>query len=92
MLIPELHGLVEQHPLRERLHGQLMLALYRCGRQAEALEVFQRLRGALVDELGIEPSTELHEIQGAILRHDATVGPAPRRRHARRVPPAACWR
>ena len=79
VLIPELHGLVEQHPLRERLHGQLMLALYRCGRQAEALEVFQRLRGALVDELGIEPSTELHEIQGAILRHDATVGPAPRR-------------
>jgi DNA-binding SARP family transcriptional activator len=83
VLIPELHGLVEQHPLRERLHGQLMLALYRCGRQAEALEVFQRLRGALVDELGIEPSSELHEIQGAILRHDATVGPAAPRRPSR---------
>jgi DNA-binding SARP family transcriptional activator len=69
-LVGELEALVGQHPLRERLPGQLMLALYRCGRQAEALDAYQRARRALVDELGIEPTHALHELEGAILRQD----------------------
>ena len=52
---PLVNSLVEQHPFRERLWEQLMIALYRCGRQAESLAAFQRARGVLVDELGIEP-------------------------------------
>jgi len=69
-LVAELETLVAQHPLRERLRGQLMLALYRSGRQAGALEEYRRTRETLVDELGIEPSEELQELQRAILRHD----------------------
>jgi DNA-binding SARP family transcriptional activator len=69
-LVAELETLVAEHPLRERLRGQLMLALYRCGRQADALEEYRRTRETLVDELGIEPSEELQELQRAILRHD----------------------
>jgi predicted ATPase/DNA-binding SARP family transcriptional activator len=69
-LIGELAELVAQHPLRERLHGQLMLALYRSGRQAEALAVFQRARTTLVDELGLDPSTELRNLEQAMLRQD----------------------
>jgi DNA-binding SARP family transcriptional activator/class 3 adenylate cyclase/tetratricopeptide (TPR) repeat protein len=69
-LVGELEVLVREHPLRERMRGQLMLALYRSGRQAEALEVYQDTRAALVDELGIEPSRELRELQQAILRQD----------------------
>ena len=69
---------MREHPLRERLRGQLMLALYRSGRQAEALEAYQDARHALTDELGIEPSQELRELQQAILRQDSSVelGPA----------------
>jgi DNA-binding SARP family transcriptional activator/class 3 adenylate cyclase len=66
----ELESLVARHPLRERLRAQLMLALYRSGRQAEALDVYQDARRALTDELGIEPGRELQELQHAILRHD----------------------
>jgi DNA-binding SARP family transcriptional activator/pimeloyl-ACP methyl ester carboxylesterase len=66
----ELESLVGRHPLRERLRAQLMLALYRSGRQAEALEVYQDARRALTDELGIEPGRELQELQQAVLRHD----------------------
>ena len=66
----ELESLVARHPLRERLRAQLMLALYRSGRQAEALEVYQDARWALTDELGIEPGREMQELQQAILRHD----------------------
>jgi len=69
-LVAELQALVAQHPLRERLRGQLMLALYRSGRQADALEEYRRTRETLVDELGIEPSEALQELQRAILRHD----------------------
>jgi DNA-binding SARP family transcriptional activator len=70
-LVGELHALVGEHALRERLRGQLMLALYRSGRQAEALEAFREGRRLLVDELGLEPSVELKDLEAAILRHDA---------------------
>jgi DNA-binding SARP family transcriptional activator len=70
LLVGELEELVSEHPLRERLRGQLMLALYRSGRHAEALEAYQRARRMLVDELGIEPSPALQELETAILRQD----------------------
>jgi YVTN family beta-propeller protein len=69
-LIPELYALAEEHPLVERIHGQLMLALYRAGRQAEALDVYRTLRRTLVDELGIEPGSSIRELHEAILRQD----------------------
>ena len=69
-LIPELEALVRREPFRERLCGQLMLALYRSGRQAEALELYQRTRARFVDELGIEPTPRLRELEQAILRQD----------------------
>jgi hypothetical protein len=72
-VVGELESNVAEHPLRERFRGQLMLALYRSGRQAEALEVYQATRRALVDELGIEPSPALHELEQAILRQDPTL-------------------
>ena len=72
-LIGELETLVERHPFREHLYAQLMLALYRSGRQAEALETYQQARRTLVDELGIEPSEELGELERAILNHDASL-------------------
>jgi len=82
-LVPELETLLAQHPLRERLRVELMLALYRSGRQAEALEVFADGRKTLVDELGIEPGPELQDLQRRILAQDPTLGPA------RRPPPLA---
>jgi len=69
-VVGELERLAEEYPLRERLRGQLMLALYRSGRQAEALEVFKKARALLVEQLGIEPSAALKELELAILRHD----------------------
>jgi predicted ATPase/DNA-binding SARP family transcriptional activator len=69
-LVPELEALVAEHPLRERMRRQLMLALYRSGRQADALEEYQRARTVLVDELGIDPSPELQELERAILTQD----------------------
>jgi DNA-binding SARP family transcriptional activator len=66
-LIGELEVLVDEFPLRERLRGQYMLALYRAGRQAEALQAYQEGRRILVDQLGIEPSRELQQLHGAIL-------------------------
>src|SRR5439155_12364682 len=72
-LIGELEGLVAEHPLRERLRGQLMLALYRAGRQADALAVYQRARRTLVDELGLEPSEALRKLERAILDHDPSL-------------------
>ena len=83
-LTSELESLVKQYPLRERLRAQLMLAFYRSGRQADALVAYQNARRTLVEELGLEPGRELHDLQQAILRHDATLeAPAQpgRRRH-----------
>jgi class 3 adenylate cyclase len=73
-LVGELEQLVEEHPLRERIRAQLMLALYRAGRQADALEAYQTARRALTDELGLEPSEELRALQQAILQQDASLG------------------
>ena len=70
----ELEALVQEHPLRETLRRQLMLALYRSGRQAEALDVYQDARARFVEELGIEPGPELKQLQAEILRHEAGLG------------------
>src|SRR5262245_8929230 len=72
-LVPELEGLVREHSLRERLRGQLMLALYRCGRQADALEVYRSGRRLLDEELGLEPDDELQGLEKAILNHDPSL-------------------
>ena len=69
-LVGDLEALVVEHPLRERLRGQLILALYRAGRQADALEAYRQARETLVEELGIDPSPELQHLEQAILRHD----------------------
>ena len=69
-LTAELDGLVRDHPLRERLHGQLMLALYRCGRQADALAAYRRARDLLAGELGIDPGEPLRRLHAAVLGHD----------------------
>ena len=101
-LVAELESLAA-HPLRERLRGQLMLALYRGGRQAEALQVYQDTRRLLVDELGIEPSQALQRLEQAILRQEnrepraraaSTVSVDLPRRRVRGVAvlaAAACW-
>jgi DNA-binding SARP family transcriptional activator len=73
-LVGELRELVDRHPLRERLRGQLMAALYRCGRQADALEAYREGRRALLEELGIEPGPGLRELEQAILRQDPALG------------------
>ena len=81
-LVAELEQLAARHPYRERLCGMLMLALYRSGRQKEALEAYRTARSALVDELGVEPGPALQELERAILRQDPSLQqapPAPRR-------------
>jgi DNA-binding SARP family transcriptional activator len=72
-IIGELYDLVEREPLRERLHGTLMLALYRAGRQAEALDCYRRMRTILVDELGMDPSKDLQQLEAAILAQDSSL-------------------
>jgi DNA-binding SARP family transcriptional activator len=72
-VVPELEELIARHQFSERLRGQLMLALYRSGRQAEALELYRRTRETLIGELGIEPSPSLQELERAILRHDQSL-------------------
>jgi YVTN family beta-propeller protein len=93
-VIGELDGLVAEHPLREQLHGRRMLALYRSGRQAEALEAYRDARAALVEQVGVEPGPELRRLQARILAQDRaldiaaplsvsavpTPAPAPQRR------------
>src|SRR3954471_11270316 len=74
-LVGELEQLVREHPVREQLRAQLMLALYRCGRQAEALEAYQDARSFLVEQLGIEPGRELRELHGSLLRQDVRLRP-----------------
>src|SRR5439155_2800569 len=69
-VVPELERLVRDHPLRERPHEQLMLALYRSGRQADALAVYRALRERLADELGLTPSPALRELERRILQQD----------------------
>ncbi len=75
-LVPELESLVQANPFQERLRGQLMLALYRSGRQTEALEVYRQTRELLADELGLEPSRALQQLELGILRHDESLDPA----------------
>ena len=72
-VIAELEGLLVEHPSRERIACQLMLALYRSGRQADALEVYQRVRAHLAQELGLQPGPELVALQARILESDATL-------------------
>ncbi|MBG0830467.1 AAA family ATPase [Planomonospora sp. ID67723] len=72
-VIRELEALVESEPLRERSCGHLMLALYRCGRQADALETYERTRTALVEDLGVDPGHDLRSLQRAILNHDPSL-------------------
>ena len=74
-LVPELEGLVREQPLRERVRGQLMLALYRCGRQADALEVYRSGRRLLYEELGLKPDDVLQRLERAILNHDPSLEP-----------------
>jgi DNA-binding SARP family transcriptional activator len=75
-LVPELEGLVREHPFHERLRRQLMLALYRAGRQADALAAFADARRTFVDTLGVDPSPMLQELQHAILRQDVSLAPS----------------
>jgi hypothetical protein len=81
-LTGELDRLVSEHPLRERVHAQRILALYRCGRQADALAAYRRVRELLADELGVDPEEPLQRLHHAVLTHDraldwrpATPGP-----------------
>ena len=76
-VLGELEALVGEHPLNERFRAQLMLALYRQGRQAEALEAYRKARRTLVEELGIEPGPELHELNRKILEQDPSLAPLP---------------
>ena len=76
-VVSELGALVAEHPLRERLYQLLMVALYRCGRQADALAAYQKARRTLADELGIEPCQQLRQLERAILDQDPSLDPPP---------------
>ena len=97
-LIGELDALVAEHPLRERLHAQRMLALYRAGRQSEALEAYRTARAGLVEQIGVEPGAELQRLHEQILAHDpaldlpAVAEPEPSRHRLRPGDGRArCW-
>jgi ABC-type transport system substrate-binding protein/DNA-binding SARP family transcriptional activator/DNA-binding beta-propeller fold protein YncE len=79
-VIGELEALARAHPLRERLQGLLLLALYRCGRQADALEAYRSTRRRFVEELGVEPSPTLRQLERAILEQDPSLEAPPRHR------------
>jgi YVTN family beta-propeller protein len=83
-LVSEIEALVKAHPLRERLHAQLMLALYRAGRQADALDAYRRARQCLAEELGVQPGTALRNLEHAILVQDPLLDA-----EAPRLPPQA---
>lgn len=85
-LVGELEALVRRHPVRERLRGLLMLALYGSGRQADALAAYQDARRTLVEELGIEPGDPLRELERRILLHDGKLDPRSRKRTRDDVP------
>jgi DNA-binding SARP family transcriptional activator len=97
LLAGELDALVTRHPLRERLRGQLMLALYRSGRHADALARYRQHREMLLTELGIEASPALRELEGRMLQHDPSLEPAPIARlphppaRVRRAAAAVTW-
>ena len=92
-LVGELRQLLADNPTRERFAGQLMLALYRCGRQTEALEEYRRARERLVEEIGVEPAPELRRLHEAILRQDPSLEPpAPRPELPRELDSAAAPR
>jgi DNA-binding SARP family transcriptional activator len=76
-LVGELTSLVDEYPLREGLRGQLMLALYRCDRTAEALQVYRQARQTMIDEVGVEPSDRLQRLERAILLSDPSLAPPP---------------
>jgi DNA-binding SARP family transcriptional activator/pimeloyl-ACP methyl ester carboxylesterase len=84
--IAELETLTTRHPLRERFWSQRLLALYRAGRQADALRAYRELRSTLVDQLGIEPGPELRDLQARILRQDSALEYRPARQTARAQP------
>jgi DNA-binding SARP family transcriptional activator len=86
-VVSELEAMVASQPLREQPYQQLMVALYRCGRQADALAVYQNARRALVEELGIEPGQQLRQLERAILQQDPSLGLPTRRAAARAVAP-----
>jgi len=88
-LVPELEALVRTYPLDERLCGQLMIALYRCGRQAESLEVYERVRAVLAEELDIEPAPASQRLQAAIRAQHPDLDLEPRWTIAGRVPVVA---
>jgi len=77
-LVDELQRLVSIHPLRERLWGQLMLSLYRSGRQANALDAYRQARRTLVSELGLEPGPALRDLERRVLSHDPSLDPEPK--------------
>jgi ABC-type transport system substrate-binding protein/DNA-binding SARP family transcriptional activator len=85
-VVSEVESLVATHPLRERLRQQLMIALYRCGRQADALSAYQAARRVLVEELGIEPGPALQQLQRAVLAQDASLDPPARAAAGTAVP------
>jgi ABC-type transport system substrate-binding protein/DNA-binding SARP family transcriptional activator/streptogramin lyase len=92
VVCPELEQLVTEHPMRERLRGQLMIALYRCGRQADALQTYQEGRSLLVEELAVEPGPQLRKLQLAVLGQDSALDlppPAARQDSREAMPPAA---
>ncbi len=76
-MVAQTEALIAEEPLRERLHAQRMLALYRAGRQSEALEAYGAARGTLIEQIGVEPGPELRRLQEQILAHDPALDPLP---------------